>query len=288
MYQRFEDLPDEEDRRYYTSQFPVDELEQIVKRSLRKTNNKAITESSRQKFLQSLGPLQRKASQVVRYDFEPKTYFSVLTANRPQESVSASELKRSKTLYFTSKSAASLPDEYKAFFEEATEAGSGFKCVPVTNHYDFKTPLNTVIADHENERRFVKELTNTDNLSHIDAWVKSTTMGFYEIDYFWKKVNAPKRGRFNPDFFVKAGELMLVIEVKEDEEINEPSQENKKKYEFGLAHFKRVNDHLKKKRSGVRYKFNFLTPSDFNGYFQSLRDGTVEAFRSALDVELAK
>ena len=181
-----------------------------------------------------------------------------------------------------------MPDEYKEFYDEATESGSGFKCVPISNHYDFKTPLNAVIADHENEGRFVKELISTDNLSQIDAWIKSTPMGFYEIDYFWKKGEHPKRGRFNPDFFIKTGKLILVVEIKDDEEINDPSPENKKKYEYAFVHFDRINAHLKKKRAGINYKFNFLTPSDFSSYFQSIRDGSIVNFRSALDVELGK
>lgn len=286
MHQRFEDLVDEEDRDFYSKAFPVNTLEKIIRRSLKETNNPVITETIRQKFLQSLGPLQRKAAQVVRYDFEPKNYFAVPTYRRPQETASASDLKHTKTLFFTPKTIDSLPDEYKEFYEEATESGSGYKCVQIANHYDFKTPLNGVIADHENERRFLKELIGTDNLPHIDAWVKSTPMGFYEIDFFWKKGEHPKRGRFSPDFFIKTGKLILVVEIKEDDEINEPSPENQKKYEYATAHFERLNTYLRKKRAGVTYKFNFLTPSDFNNFFQSVRNGTIGSFQSALDVEL--
>lgn len=288
MHQRFDDLLEAEDRKYYAKQFPVAKLEQIIKKSLEETDNKAITESIRQKLLQSLGTLQRKATQVVRYDFEPKKYFAVPTSKRPLETVSASELKNGKTLYLTAKTAESIPDEYREFYEVATENGSGFKCRSIANHYDFKTPLNAVVADRDNERRFVKELISTENLPHIDAWIKSTPIGFYEIDYFWKKGEHPKHGRFNPDFFIRTGTSILVGEIKDDDEISDPSPENKKKYEYAVAHFDRINEHLKKKRAGVRYKFNFLTPSDFSNYFQSIRNGNAASFRSELDVELNK
>ena len=112
-----------------------------------------------------------------------------------------------------------MPDEYKEFYEEAIEDGSGFKCVKVANHYDFKSSLNAVVADHDNERRFVKELVKSENAEHIVAWLKSTPMSFYEIDYFWKKGEHPKRGKFSPDFFIKSGDLILVAEIKEDDEI---------------------------------------------------------------------
>lgn len=288
MFQRFEDLADTEDRKFYIKQFPVEKLEEIVKKSLKETGNKVITESMRQKFLQSLGTLQRKAAQVVRYDFEPTNYYPVSTTERPQESASASDLKNGKTIFYTSKTKGNMPDEYKEFYEEAIEEASGFKCAKVANHYDFKSPLNAVVADHDNERRFVKELVKAENAEKIAAWIKSTPMSFYEIDYFWKKGEHPKRGKFNPDFFIKTDGLILVVEIKDDDEISEPSVENKKKNEYALAHFERINAYLRKNKKGVQYKFNFLTPTDFNGYFQSVRDGKVANFRSALDVELTK
>ncbi|MEK7547290.1 MAG: DEAD/DEAH box helicase family protein [Patescibacteria group bacterium] len=288
MYQRFEDLPKADDRKFYTKQFPPEKLEEIIKLSLKKSSNKAITDSMRQKFLQSLGTLQRKAAQVVRYDFEPTNYYSVSTTERPQESASASDLKNGKTLFYMSKTEESMPDEYKEFYKEAIDDGSGFKCVKVANHYDLKTPLNAVVADYDNERRFVRELVNPDNTKHIETWIKSTPIGFYEIDYFWKKGGNPKRGKFNPDFFIKTGKLILIIEIKDDDEINEPAPENKKKNSYALAHFNRINAYLRKKKIDVSYKFKFLTPTDFPGFFQSIRDSKVADFRSKLDVELIK
>jgi len=166
------------------------------------------------------------------------------------------------------------------------EDGSGFKCVKIANYYDFKTSLNAVVADHDNERRFIKELTNADNTKHITAWIKSTPIRFYEIDYFWKKGEHPKRGKFNPDFFIRTNKLVLVVEIKDDDEINEPSIENKKKNEYALTHFEKINAYLRKNKKGISYKFNFLTPVNFNGYFQSIRDGTITNYRSALDVKL--
>lgn len=288
MYQRFEDLPDASGRKFYTKQFSIEKLEEIIKLSLEKSNNKAITNSMRQKFLQSLGTLQRKATQVIRYDFEPTKYYPISTNERPQESASAFDLKNGKTIFYTSRTEESMPDEYKEFYDKAVEDGSGFKCIKVANHYDFKTPLNAVVGDHNNERRFVKELVNPDNVQHIEAWIKSTPMGFYEIDYSWKKGEHPKRGKFNPDFFIKIGNLILVVEIKDDDEINDPSPENKKKNEYAIMHFNWVNAYLQKKKFKMRYKFNFLTPTDYNNFFQSIRDSGVKGFRSKLDVELMK
>lgn len=292
MYSRLEEAQDPNDpnpkmRTVYTDKFPIERLEKIVTASLERINAKEVTESMKQKFLQSLGTLRRKASETVRYTFLINQYTSVSTLHRQSDSVSAAELRSNKTVFYTDQSGTTLKDEQIEFFDEVTEPGSGFKCIYVNNRHDFKTPLNIVIADSENEKRFINMLLNPVNIKFLDAWVKSTSTRFYEIDYAWKKGEHPKRGKFNPDFFIKAGNLILVIEIKGDEELKEPSEENRKKNEYALIHFQRVNEYLKKENSPLRYKFNFLTESNFNRFFQALRDGRIEDFRSELDVKLA-
>lgn len=158
----------------------------------------------------------------------------------------------------------------------------------VPNRHDFKTPLNAAIADSEPERKFINMLLRGENVTHYEAWIKSTAIRFYEIDFAWKKGEHPKRGKFSPDFFIKACHLILVVEIKDEGEIREPSEENRKKNEYALAHFDRVNEHLKQEGSPVRYKFHFLTERNFNTLFQSLRDGNVADFRSELDVRLVE
>ena len=288
MHQRLEDVPDKDDREYYLKQMPLSRLQEIIKASLKNAGVKVITDGIRQKFLQSLGTLQRKEAQVVRYKFEAENFYTISTKDRSLESVSSSDLKNSKTLFYTEKTSATIPDEYREFYDEAVDTGNGYKCILVTNSYSFKTPLNAVIADHENERRFLKELVSRENVPCINAWMKSTPVGFYEIDYAWKKGTVQKRGKFNPDFFVKINNIILVVEIKGDEETGDPSEENKKKNKYALDHFERVNEYMRKNKIPLSYKFNFLTPSDYGRYFQSVRDGSIINFRSTLDVELAE
>lgn len=288
MHQRLEDVADAGDREYYLKQMPQERLQEIIIASLKHAGVKAITDGIRQKFLQSLGTLQRKEAQVVRYKFEAENFYTISTKDRSVESVSASDLKNSKTLFYTEKTSVTIPDEYREFYDEAVDTGNGYKCTFVQNSYDFKTPLNAVIADHDNERRFLKELVSKENAQHLGAWLKSTPIGFYEIDYSWKKGTVQKRGKFNPDFFIKANNLVLVIEIKGDEELNDPSEENKKKNQYALDHFERINESMRKSKIPLVYKFNFLSPSDYGRYFQSMRDGSIVNFRSSLDVELSE
>jgi type III restriction enzyme len=293
MYRRLEDAQDPDDpdpnmRTVYTDKFPVDRLERIVKDSLERLGINEATESMKQKFLQSLGTLRRKASENVRYTPIIDRYVTISTKQRQADSVSAAELRHTKTIFYTDQTRDNLKDEQVEFFDEVAEPGSGFKCILVRNRYDFKTPLSAVIADSENEKRFINMLLQPENVAAYDAWIKSPATRFYEIDYAWKKGEHPKRGKFNPDFFIKIGNLILVVEIKGDEELREPSEENRKKNEYALAHFKRVNEHLEEEGNRCRYKFNFLTERNFNAFFQALRDGNAANYRSELDVRLAE
>ncbi len=293
MFSRLEEAqdPDEPDpkmRTIYTDQFPVSRLEKIVKDSLARLNTEVATESMKQKFLQSLGTLRRKTSENVRYTTIVNRFQTISTRQRQSNSVSAAELRHTKSYFYTDQTRDSLIDDQVEFFDEVTEPGSGFKVVLVPNRHDFKTPLNAVIADSENERSKIKTLFQAEVVQRYDTWLKSTSTRFYEIDYAWKKGEHPKRGKFSPDFFVKSGDVIVVIEVKGDEELVEPSEENRKKYEYAVAHFDRINSHLAKEESQVSYKFTFLTDRNFNKFFQSLKDGNIANFRSELDVKLSE
>ena len=293
MHRRLEEAQDPEDpnpkmRTVYTDTYPIDVLEKVVIKSLKRRKLKKATGRIKQRFLQSLGTLRRKASENVRYIQSPERFYELSTEQRQVSSVSAGELKRDKTIFFTDRTQDNLKEEQIDFFDEATEPGAGYKCVLMANRHDFKVPLNFAIADSENERRFMMALLEPHNIKCYDAWIKSTSTRFYEIDYAWKKGEHPKRGKFNPDFFIKQNSLILVVEVKGDEEINEPSEENKKKNEYAVLHFEEINRHLKNKKSDIRYKLNFLTPRDFNTYFQCLREKKIEDYRSELDVLLSE
>jgi len=125
-----------------------------------------------------------------------------------------------------------------------------------------------------------------ENNKHFEAWIKSTSMNFYGIDYAWKKGQHPKRAKFNPDFFIKIGELIVVVEIKDGTELTNPSPENIKKNQYAVAHFKRLNDELTKARSKTRYVFHFLAPVDFPDFFAKLRADGLADYRSKLDVKL--
>ena len=133
----------------------------------------------------------------------------------------------------------------------------------VPNQSDFKTPANLAIADQTPERKFLRELCSRDNSKAVDGWLKNTPVGFYPIEYAWKKGEHPKRGEFSPDFFIKIGTQVFVVEIKGDEEIADPGADNMKKHEYATAHF------AAQRLAGTRWSASLLPVQ--HAYPQGLR-----------------
>jgi len=290
MWDRLVDIDEtntaDEDPTSYAANNSVSQLEAVILESMRRVAADSLTDRMRQRLLASLGVLSRGVSRTVRWTPIETTTRVLSTADRQADSVSASELRASKVIFYTDDTATTVSDRQRAFFEEVVEEGSPYRAVHVQNVNDLRTPLNLVIADSDNERRFITELKRPENAAALESWIKSVAVRFYDIDYTWRKGQHQRRGKFSPDFFIKLSELVVVAEVKDDQEISEPSPENVKKNEYAKRHFERVNRRLEEAGSPQRYKFTFVTPRDFQTLFQMMRDGRVMDFRSDLDVKL--
>ena len=80
---------------------------------------------------------------------------------------------------------------------------------------------------------------------------------------------------------IKIDDHIVVVEIKGDEELSEPSDENKAKYRAATQHFDTLND----QQDQSIYYFHFLTPSNYDLFFKYLRDKNFD-FVSNLDAEL--
>lgn len=298
MYRRLQNIDDEtkdatdpKDRTTYTRKFTRERCLEIVKASATRAKIKSgrIAEENRQKILQALGPLRRKTAKRVVYMLKPKALILLSTKERPAVSCSAAELRRGdKTAFFPPDCDKNIPDEQLEFFREVEDLDGEYRAGReiLANTHDFKTPCNLTIADATPERKFMRQLCERENSQALDAWLKSAPQRYYAIEYAWKKGEHPKRGEFSPDFFIKKGEMIYVVEIKDDSEITDTSPENQKKFEYAQAHFERLNQWLKSADSLVRYQHNWLSPRSYNPFFQLLREDKARDFRSELDVVL--
>jgi type III restriction enzyme len=279
---------DPQQRTSYATKYNLDWCREMVRRSVQRVGEARdrVSEENRQKILQALGPLQRGAAKCVRYQLRPNRVESLSTRDRPANSVSFNTLRRGDaTLFYGPGSRDSFADEELAVFDEVTGPDTevpGKAVQHITNAFCFKTPLNVVISEYDPERRFVRKLCESENAGKVDAWIKSTDRDFYPIEFSWKKGEHTKRATFNPDFFLKTGKRIFVIEIKDDGQITDPAEENKKKYEFARDHFRRLNE----EQQDLLYQFNFLSPRDFDAFFQKLREGALDGYQSHLDVAL--
>ena len=152
------------------------------------------------------------------------------------------------------------------------------------NNNDFKTPLNTVIATADPEYSFLKKyLLKNENAQKIKSWVKSRNVGFYSIEYSYKLNSHTKVGTFNPDFIIKLDEtsdVYVFIEIKDNAD---NSEENKGKNRAAKEHFRLLNQKLEKEGINEKYLFHFLSPNDYEVFFQYLKEDKIESFVSGLD-----
>ena len=291
------DLSTPEKRTRYAKRYSLSKLKEVVKESVIRSgiDENQIPDEARQRLLQSLGVLHRKVSRRVSYDTLAKGLVQINTKERQKDSCSAAELKRDKSVFYRSDCETYLPKEQKDFFHELADEDGDYagNASSVSNDYDFKTPVNLVIADSNPERRFIRELCKQENARALDGWIKNTAVGFYSVEYAWSKATSRKkgashikRGMFSPDFFIKQGEWVFVIEIKDNSEIDDPSLENIKKYEYATSHFERLNRWLEDLRETTRYQFNMLTPRDYGIFFEQLRGIKLRSYHSRLDAAI--
>lgn len=271
----------------YSEKYNLEWLHSLIKRSLERigeTSN-SVSEENRQRLQKAFGVIHREASQTVRYQMQANAVELIHTSSRPRNSTGLAALRRTEATIF-------IDDETKRLSDDETQVGlqqvlddetlprSAY--IRVENAYLFKTPLNLAIAIRRPERDFVRYLIKQENAAVIDKWVKSTDQDFYSIEYSWRTSGHSRTGFFNPDFFIQQeGQHVWVIEIKEDDEVNEPSPENRGKYRAAIQHFELVNS----LQNDTIYHFHFLTPQDYDRYFEHVRDRNY-SFLSRLDVIL--
>lgn len=271
----------------YGTKYSFEWLRELIVASLKRVGETKdqVSEENRQRLQAAFGVVHRKSSQTVRYLSTANGLTEVSTRDRHRDGANISGLRRGDTSLFFDDDAFALSDEVtqavlKEVIDDETLPRSAFD--HVANKFNFKTPQNLVIANHKPERLFIKELVKPENAKNLDGWIKSTDQDFYPIEYGWRKGEHFKRGFFNPDFILRADATILVVEIKADDEIDDPSDENRAKFAAATAHFAAVND----LDSGANYRFHFLSPKDYDAFFQFLRNQNFD-YSSSLDAALA-
>ena len=267
----------------YSEEWTKERIVKIIKQSLQERNDKTgqVSEENRQKTLQAFGVIGRKSSTFPRIVPKSKEPYKINTRNINKNSVGVGALRRDSTVFYDDYSMSLGEAVDRKLLKELGEDESlpRSAVIKVENKYNFKTPLNVALASYEPERKFMRGLTSEQTAKVIDAWIKSLDVGFYSIEYSWRKGEHPKQGSFNPDFFIKKGNDIIVVEIKMD---NDVSDENRAKLRYAKEHFEKVNDLQKEQK----YYFKFLSPGSFDLFFKALCNGTYKDFKSELEAKL--
>ncbi len=267
-------------------------IEAIIKKSLEAIGDTlgVLTEENVFRAQTAFGSLKKKTSSVVIVDFKSSKPFEVSTKKMPHSTALWVDLLKNKTLLFNKESVAKSKDEDAKMLLKAFDKLPREKVIEVANSYNFKCPLNAVILSYGNEKKFGEYLTDPNYACHMDAWIKSVDRGFYKIPYTHRKyseldVKYGKRSghqqdaEFNPDFFMKLGHDILVVEIKANEDI---TAVNKAKLKYAKKHFAELN----KKQKKQKYYFFFLSPEDFSKFFEAIKNKRYQNYHSNLEVDL--
>lgn len=264
---------------------PENEIKDIVVNSMRKVGIKSgvLTEDNANRIFKAFQTLFRARSSTIilkRTINKPKL---ISTKELGRESVAVGAIRHGSTVFYTEnfkdECSNGMIDILQDIIDDENLPRSSSKEV---NSYCFKTPVNVVLTKLEPERKFVKAIVGSKVYAKIDAWIKSRDMGFYSVEYSWRKGEHPTQGSFNPDFFLKLGENIVVIEIKSD---GDDSEENKAKYRWAKKHFKDLNEELKKSKIKQRYFLHFLSPNSYAEFVEYFCDNRVfdKKFRSKLE-----
>lgn len=268
----------------------LEKLEEMIKTSLKKSSNDAITRKIRNAFLNSMNVLFRDYTNFVSYESLPTKFEMISTKTLSTTTTELSTLRKNKAIFYSDKfEKADLDDASKISLEEIQDTTNSYKHKKVDNVYFFKTPQLAIVTTGDPEMNFVKKLIGENVAKSIDSFIKSTDSSFYKFDYTWKKGTHQQYSHFNPDFFIKKGNMIIVVEIKDDAQITDPESENIGKYKAAKSHFERINEYYTKCGKQQKYKFTFLTPRSFEAFFKQLTANSEDAilnFNSELDVKL--
>nr|WP_299382196.1 DEAD/DEAH box helicase family protein [Allomuricauda sp.] len=276
---------------------PKNEIEALIRRSMENAGIEGdeIDEKNKRNIFSAFNTLLRKKNKsIVLVRLAEKPYL-INTSKRERESLSVGNLRTGSTVFYSNNYDTEILDEDVLNILQEVIGDEYLPRVAIkeVNSFNFKTPIDILFTTKEPERKFVEKLVRNENASSIECWLKSTNQSFYSIEYSLtsKSGNHTKQSKFNPDFFIKVSkdgiDYIIVVEIKDDKDY---SDINKAKFKWANQHFKELNNQLDYHKIKQQYNFHFLSPENYDEFFQYLKNGKLleGKFISNLDKELAE
>ena len=268
---------------------PENEIKEIIVNSMRKVGIKSgvLTEDNANRIFKAFQTLFRARGSTTVFERTTNKPKLISTKEIERENLGVGGLKHGNSVFFTVEYKNELKTDQSELLSDLIKENYNLSrndryALSEINDHFFKTPVSIVITNKAPEERFVEQLTKSPLCEKIDAWIKSRDMGFYSVEYSWRKGEHPTQGSFNPDFFLKLGENIVVVEIKSD---GDDSDENKAKYRWAKKHFEDLNEELKKNNIKQRYFLHFLSPNSYPEFIEYFCDNRIfdKKFRSKLE-----
>lgn len=264
---------------------PEQEIREYVEESMRRVGIKSgvLTEDNANRIFKAFHTLFRPRAVTVVFERIVNMPKKISTKEIEKERIAVGAVRQGATVFYTDDFERDVPleqmDVLNSIISDESLPRSASKQV---NHYNFKTPVSVVLTKQEPERKFVELLVGQKLSQKLDAWIKSRDQNFYSIEYSWRKGEHTSQNNFNPDFFLKFGDNIVVVEIKVD---GDDSEENKAKYKWAKDHFSSLNEELKKNGIPQTYFFHFLSPSSYLEFSEYILNGSLfkGKFRSNIE-----
>lgn len=271
----------------YSEEYDFKSIKEILQKSLDKRWIKNITKEIATKCLQSFWTLKRFWNKNVRYELNPKSLDKLDIFNIWKSWISLSTIRKQKWYLFYDENSFKYSDnDDKENLKSLTEEIWPKFLINISNSFLFKTPLNLIHTISTPEKEFIIELVKEENSKFIEWFIKSKDRWFYNFKYTYRKWEHPTTENFNPDFFIKSWNNIIVIEIKWNESWRENASDlikNRAKYEKAKFHFNTLNDFLKENKIDFNYHFHFCSPKDYKTFFSYLRSWNIDKYLSKLD-----
>jgi type III restriction enzyme len=277
-----------------TERVDKDLIRNLIKKELRSIGETKVSEQNLQKAKSSFGVLFRSVVGLTEIKELYQGVEKLNTSEMRPSLMSESTFKNNGALITCKEYYKKLTREDKDIIKELQEKLDSVKQTTLFDEEEsyfvqgrimkdlslgqYKSPLSVTLITHSPERQFVEMLIKN-YIDYIDSWVKSKDKGFYSIPYIHKPGTHSIQKDFNPDFLIKKGKRIIVVEIKSEDD---STVKNKDKLEGAITYFNKLNEKLNEK---LIFKFHFLDPRDYKQFFENVIKKTL-AFKSKLHADL--
>jgi type III restriction enzyme len=253
--------------------YSIQSVTSIILKNLHNPKNDFISIENLNRVKGAFRKLYDVGGETIFYKNKIDGINKVETSNLPISHTNGAALKKGSTgkLFYKSIYEKSLNDVESQVFKEMLDTDD----YELAKTDGMKTPMLSVVSNHSPEKKFINSLLKNEYETHYDSFIKSTDRGFYSVPYSFKKGTHMKYLNFNPDFFIKKSNLILVVEIKSDQE---DANESRAKLRDSQAHFSELNN----RQSEYEYLFFMLSPQDFENFFIGLSSDSMKQYQSAL------